>query len=98
VMVGRDIGTVVLPEADLKIFMRASAEERARRRYQDCLGQGIKANFDDILAAIQARDKKDQENPVSPLVPAGDAVTIDTDNLSIEQVLGQLEELVAAGK
>ncbi len=98
VMVGRDIGTVVLPEADLKIFMRASAEERARRRYQDSLAQGIKANFDDILAAIRARDKKDQENPVSPLVPASDAVTVDTGNLSIEAVVAQLEELVAGWK
>jgi cytidylate kinase len=95
VMVGRDIGTVVLPDADLKIFLRASPEERARRRYRDSLAQGIETNFDKILAAIQERDKKDRENPVSPLIPASDAVIVNTDDLSIEEVVAQLEELVA---
>jgi cytidylate kinase len=94
VMVGRDIGTVVLPGADLKIFLRASAEERARRRCQDRLAQGKPANYEEILAAIVERDKQDLEKPISPMVPAPDAVIIDTDGLSIEDVLAQLEQLV----
>lgn len=95
VMVGRDIGTVVLPEADLKIFMRASAEERARRRYKEAVAQGKPADFDEILAAIRERDKQDQEKPISPMIPASDAIIVDTDNLTIEEVLDQLKQLVA---
>lgn len=94
VMVGRDIGTVVLPEADLKIFLRASAEERARRRYQERLAQGKPANYEEILAAIVERDKQDREKPISPMVPAPDAVIVNTDHMSIEEVLSQLEQLV----
>ena len=95
VMVGRDIGTVVLPDADLKIFMRASAEERARRRYDEIVAQGKPVNFNEILVAILERDRQDQEKPVSPMIPASDAIIIDTDKLSIEEVLAQLEQLVA---
>lgn len=94
VMVGRDIGTVVLPEADLKIFMRASAEERARRRYHEILAQGKTANLAEILTAMRERDKQDQEKPISPMIPAFDAVIIETDNMSIEEVLAQLEQLI----
>lgn len=93
VMVGRDIGTVVLPKADLKIFLRASVEERARRRYKDSLAQGQNPNFDEILAAIKKRDRQDRENPVSPLAPADDAIIVDTDNLSIQEVVEQLKHL-----
>ena len=95
VMVGRDIGTVVLPEADLKIFMRASAEERARRRYKDAVDQGKPADFDEILAAILERDRQDREKPISPMVPAADAVIIKTDNLTIDEVLEKVKRLVA---
>jgi cytidylate kinase len=95
VMVGRDIGTVVLPNADLKIFLRASAEERARRRLEDSKAQGQNASYEDILAAIKARDKQDIEKPISPLVPAEDAVIVDTDGFSIEQVVDQLKQLVS---
>lgn len=94
VMVGRDIGTVVLPEAQLKIFMVASPEERARRRYQDALARGQQANYDEILAAIIERDEKDRTNPVSPMVPAHDAIIIETDNLSIKAVLEKLKRLL----
>lgn len=96
VMVGRDIGTVVLPEADLKIFMHASAEERARRRYYEILAQGKSANFEEILEAMRERDKQDREKPISPMVPAPDAVIIETDNLSLEAVLVRLEQLIVA--
>ncbi len=95
VMVGRDIGTVVLPDAGLKVFMRASAEERARRRHDEIVAQGKPANFNKILVAILERDKQDQEKPISPMIPAGDATIIDTDKLSIEEVLAQLEQLAA---
>ena len=95
VMVGRDIGTVVLPNADLKIFLRASAEERARRRYKDSQAQGQNKSYQEILAAIIERDKQDIEKPISPLVPAEDAVIVDTDGLSIEEVVDQLQQLVA---
>jgi cytidylate kinase len=92
VMVGRDIGTVVLPNADLKFFLRASPEEQARRRYRDSLAQGQSANFDEILASIRERDKQDREKPISPMVPASDAIIIDTDNLSIKEVLARLKQ------
>lgn len=94
VMVGRDIGTVVLPEADLKVFMHASAEERARRRCREMAAQGKAANYDEILAAMRERDKQDQEKPISPMIPAADAVIIETDHLSLEAVLDHLEHLI----
>ncbi len=96
VMVGRDIGTVVLPEADLKIFMRASAEERARRRYQEAAAQGKPADLAEILAAIIERDQQDRDKPISPMVPASDAIIVDTDNLSLDEVVAHLEQLVSA--
>ena len=94
VMAGRDIGTVVLPDADLKVFLRASAEERARRRYQEAVEKNRPANYEAILAAIIKRDQQDKTNPVSPTVPASDAVIVDTDGLSIEEVVTHLEQLV----
>jgi cytidylate kinase len=94
VMVGRDIGTVVLPNADLKIFMQASAEERARRRYGEAMAKNEQANYDRILQAIAARDKQDRENPVSPTIPAQDAIIVNTDGLSIEEVFSHLRQLV----
>jgi len=95
VMVGRDIGTVVLPDADLKIFLQASAEERARRRLQDNRRQGEDISYEEILTAIKERDRQDIEKPISPLVPAEDAVIVDTDGLSIEAVVELLKQLVA---
>lgn len=94
VMVGRDIGTVVLPEAELKVFMRASAEERARRRCRDMAAQGQPANYEEILAAMRERDKQDLEKPISPMIPAEDAIIVETDHLSIEAVLDRLEDLI----
>ncbi len=94
VMAGRDIGTVVLPNADLKIFLQASAQERARRRYKEALAKNQSASFDQILTAIIERDRKDSNNPVSPTVPAKDAIIVNTDGLTIDQVVLQLKELV----
>ncbi len=94
VMVGRDIGTVVLPEADLKLFTQASLEVRAQRRYQECLERGETVIYKDLLAAIARRDKQDREKPISPMIPAKDAVIIKTDHLTIDEVLQRVEKLV----
>jgi len=93
VMVGRDIGTVVLPEADLKAYLDASAEERARRRYNEIIARGGQADFDEILAKIIERDRIDSTRAVAPLRPAEDAVIIDTDKLDAAQVFARLQEL-----
>jgi cytidylate kinase len=86
VMVGRDIGTVVLPEANLKIYLDASAEERAKRRYDEIIARGGQASYDDILAKVMERDRIDSTRDVAPLRAAQDAVVIDSDQLSIQQV------------
>jgi len=93
VMVGRDIGTVVLPEADLKIYLDASVEERARRRYQEILARGGEADYEQILAGVQRRDEIDSNRAFSPLRAAGDAVVLDSDQLDAEQVFDRVESL-----
>jgi cytidylate kinase len=95
VMVGRDIGTVVLPHADLKIYLDASAEVRARRRYLELLERGEEADFEEILADMRRRDQIDSNREVAPLKVAEDAVRVNTDNLGVEEVLDKLERLVA---
>lgn len=94
VMVGRDIGTVVLPEADLKIYLVASPEERARRRHQENLQRGLTSDYPTILQAMIRRDQIDSTREVAPLKPAADAHIIDTDGLSIEEVLGRVRSLL----
>jgi cytidylate kinase len=94
VMVGRDIGTVVIPEADLKIYLDASAEVRARRRYLEVLERGEEADYEQILEDMKRRDMIDSHRQVAPLKAAEDAVVVDTGNLSIEQVLEVVERLV----
>ena len=86
VMVGRDIGTVVLPEADLKIYLDASAEERAKRRYEEILARGGKADYTEILAKVTERDHIDSTRDVAPLKAAEDAVVLDSDKLSADEV------------
>jgi cytidylate kinase len=86
VMVGRDIGTVVLPEADLKIYLDASAEERARRRYDEIIARSGQANYDEILVKVIERDRIDSTRDVAPLKTADDAVVIDSDQLNAEEV------------
>jgi cytidylate kinase len=87
VMAGRDIGTVVLPEADLKIYLDASAEERARRRCQEIIDRGGQADYEEILRTMRRRDQIDSTRAVAPLRPAADALILDSDHLNIEQVL-----------
>jgi cytidylate kinase len=100
VMVGRDIGTVVLPDADLKIFLVASAEERARRRYEERLALGQEADYDEIRRAMERRDQLDTERAHSPLRAAPDAVALDTTGLTIDQVIDRALDLarVAAAR
>jgi CMP/dCMP kinase len=86
VMVGRDIGTVVLPNADLKIYLDASAEQRARRRYEEILERGGKADFDEILAKVRERDRIDSTRDVAPLRAAEDAVVLNSDHLTADEV------------
>ncbi|MBI2333738.1 MAG: (d)CMP kinase [Chloroflexi bacterium] len=93
VMVGRDIGTVVLPEADLKVYMDASAEERARRRYTEITTRGEQADYDEILKKMIERDRIDSTRAVAPLRPADDALVLNTDKLSEEQVLTRILEM-----
>ena len=93
IMVGRDIGTVVLPEADLKIYLDASVKERARRRYQQRVDRGEKANFEKIHKILKKRDRIDSTREVAPLCPADDAVIIITDNLDIPEVLTKIETI-----
>lgn len=85
VMDGRDIGTVVFPQAELKIFVTASAEVRAERRYKELLGKGMDANYDDILKNVQERDYIDSHRAVSPLRQADDALYLDNSHLSFEE-------------
>lgn len=86
VMVGRDIGTVVLPEADLKIYLDASAEERARRRFDELIARGATVNYEDVLAKVIERDRIDSTRDVAPLKAAADAVVIDSNHLNVEEV------------
>ena len=93
VMVGRDIGTVVLPEANLKIYLDASAEERARRRYTEIINRGGKAEYEEILAGVRMRDEIDSTRAFSPLRAAADAVILDSDKLNADEVFAKVEAL-----
>lgn len=90
VMDGRDIGTVVLPNADIKIFLTASPEDRAGRRYRELLQKKNAVNYDDVLADVLQRDKQDAERAIAPLKPAEDAIIVDTTGFELEQSLQKL--------
>ena len=90
---GRDMGTVVFPDALLKIFLTASPEERALRRYNQLIDKGIDAILPDLLGDLKERDKRDAERPISPLKPAEGAVIIDSTDLSIKAVVNQILKL-----
>ena len=87
---GRDMGTVVFPEAPLKVFLTASVEERARRRHKQLMEQGLSASIDDLLGEIAERDRRDSERKIAPLKPAEDALILDCSDLSIEAVISEL--------
>lgn len=90
---GRDMGTVVFPDARLKIFLTASVAERAQRRYNQLIEKGLTANLDALFRDISARDERDQNRAVSPLEPAADAVRLDTTQVGISQVVARVMEL-----
>ena len=94
VMVGRDIGTVVLPDADLKIYLDATAEERARRRYDEIIARNGRANYDAILQRVIERDRIDSTRDVAPLKAAADAVVLDSDKLNADEVFERVLSLV----
>lgn len=95
VMDGRDIGTVVLPNAEVKIYLTASSEVRAKRRYDELTAKGIECNLDQLKKEIEERDYRDMNREVTPLCQAEDAVLLDTSNLSIEEVIAQMQQIVS---
>lgn len=98
VMVGRDIGTIVLPGADLKIFLKASLEERARRRYEEEARRNNGADFESIIENLRKRDQLDSRREIAPLIPAGDAVIVNTDGKSVDEVVGEIYQYVIMNK
>jgi cytidylate kinase len=96
-MDGRDIGTVVLPDAQVKIFLTASPEERARRRHRELLERGQQADYDTVLKDIQARDLADSTRPVAPLRHCEDAVLVDTTGKSLEESFALLWDAIQEG-
>jgi cytidylate kinase len=94
VMAGRDIGSVVLPEADLKVYLDCSIEERAHRRFAELSAPDVEATQEGVLRDLRRRDQIDSERSVSPLRPAEGAIVLDTDGLSLQEVVERLSELV----
>ena len=95
IMDGRDIGTVVLPKANVKIFLTASPEVRAKRRTEELLAKGQKANYNQILKEIQQRDYQDTHREIAPLKMCRDSVKVDTSEMDIEQVVAEIKAIVA---
>ncbi|MCK7597101.1 (d)CMP kinase [Microbulbifer sp. CAU 1566] len=91
---GRDMGTTVFPDAPVKVFLTASAEERARRRYDQLQGRGVSVSLRDLLEDIRARDERDMNRAASPLAPAEDAVVLDSTDIGIDDVLQKVLDLV----
>ncbi len=94
VMDGRDIGTYVLPNADVKIFMVASVEERAKRRYKENMEKGIACSYEDIVADVENRDRIDSSRAFAPLKPAEDSIRLDTSKLNIEEVTNEVLRII----
>jgi cytidylate kinase len=94
VVEGRDIGTVVCPGADAKIFVVASAASRARRRYMELIAAGVETTEEAVLAEIEERDRRDRERPISPMRPAEDALLLDTTELDIEEAFAAAVEFI----
>ncbi len=91
---GRDMGTVVFPDAQYKVFLTASAEQRAKRRYKQLIEKGIDANLSQITKEVEARDQRDRERATAPLVQAGDALLLDSTDLTIDEVIAKVISLV----
>ena len=95
IMDGRDIGTVVLPNAGLKIFLHAAPEIRAKRRYDELIQKNIEITYEEVLSDLNTRDKNDSEREIAPLKPAADAVMLDTSDLNLEESIEALCKLIA---
>jgi cytidylate kinase len=93
---GRDMGTVIFPHAQLKVFLTASVEARAERRYKQLIGKGISANMDDLLMDLRARDDRDTHRAIAPLVPAEGAHVLETSHMTVEAAVSQVLEWYAA--
>ena len=96
VLDGRDIGTVICPDAGAKLFVTASAECRAERRFKELTGKGMDITLDQVLADVKERDARDRSRETAPLIPADDAVLIDTSDMTIEQAVARAIEIVQA--
>ena len=94
IMEGRDIGTVVFPNADVKIFLDCSLEERAKRRYKQNLEQGIESSYEEVLQGIVERHKLETQREIAPLIQAEDAIYVDSSNLTIEEVTNKIIEII----
>ncbi len=94
VMDGRDIGTVIMPDADIKFFMVATPEIRAKRRFKELCEKGIECSYDDILADMIQRDKNDRERDIAPAVPAEDAIHFDNSDMNIEETLDAMIKII----
>lgn len=94
IMEGRDIGTVVFPNADVKIFLDCSLEERARRRYKQNLEKGIKESYEEVLEAIKERHKLETEREIAPFIKANDAILIDSTKMTIDEVVYEIEKII----
>jgi cytidylate kinase len=94
VLDGRDIGTVIAPDADVKLFVTASAEVRAERRLKELEQRGMHTHYDDVLADIRARDERDSNRPVAPLRPASGAILLDTTDLDVKGAVAEAVRLV----
>lgn len=94
IMEGRDIGTTVFPDADVKIYLDATVEERARRRYKQDLEKGIEVTYEEVLESIKQRHKLETEREISPLIQADDAILVDSTNLTIEEVVEEIEKII----
>ena len=94
VLDGRDIGTVITPDADVKLFVTASPEVRAERRLKELEARGMNAHFNDVLGDIRSRDRRDSNREIAPLKPAGDAILLDTSDLDVEAAIAKAIRLV----
>ena len=94
IMEGRDIGTVVFPNADVKIFLDCSLEERANRRYKQDIEKGMKVTYEEVLESIKERNKLETEREIAPFVKAEDAIVVDTTHLSIEEVVNEILKII----
>lgn len=94
VMDGRDIATVVLPNADVKIFLTATAEERAKRRYDELIGKGEKVSYDEVLFDVKKRDEQDSNRKIAPLKPAEDSIILDTTGYTLKQSINLMVDTI----